>query len=119
MVNFIVDYIDVLIECDANFEKPTFELISILVKPRFQREEMDGVERKQCQVDLADELVERLLKLWYEMCPRVEYVQKVISPWLASYSRPPDNPSRSVELVELKKWVTEYVKKDAVGCWCW
>jgi hypothetical protein len=107
-VQVTVDYMHVLIECDANFEKPTFEVISIFVKPQSQREELDRDKRKQCQVDLADNLVGEtsqalvrdVSRCWVRAQSHLALASKLFKTSRQSKS--------SVELAELKKRVTEY-----------
>ncbi|CAM6117592.1 unnamed protein product [Calypogeia fissa] len=104
-MTFTVEYMNVLIEVNAKEDIPTFDAISIFVKPKFRKEALDRNERKQFQVNLADDLVEILLGLWDDICGGVEYVQRVVWPWPVSQSRPTDGQNKNVEVAQVKKWV--------------
>ncbi|CAM6129533.1 unnamed protein product [Calypogeia fissa] len=81
-VTFNVDFMNVLIKVNANQGSPTFDDISIFVMPLLEkRDHLEGNDRRQRQVDLANDLVEILLKLWHEICPGVEYLHRVVWPW--------------------------------------
>ncbi|CAM6083561.1 unnamed protein product [Calypogeia fissa] len=119
-ITFSVDYMSVLIEVRVDQGSPTFDDISIFVKPLWKKDDLDGRERKQRQVDLAKELVEVLLaKVWDKVCPGVEYVERVVWPWPACQPRP-KVPERNLEVVEVKKLVAEHgVEKKMqilIGC---
>ncbi|CAM6126719.1 unnamed protein product [Calypogeia fissa] len=100
-----IDYMYVLIQVDASEQMPTFREISFFVKPKFKNEVLDPHERKQRQVDLADNLVELLLGLWDDICGGVEYVRKVVWPWPSSQSRPEYIVDRNVDVAEVKRFV--------------
>ncbi|CAM6117610.1 unnamed protein product [Calypogeia fissa] len=104
-MTFTAEYMNVLIEVNAKEDIPTFDVISIFVKPKFRNEELDRNERKQCQVNLADGLVEILLGLWDGICGGVEYVHRVVWPWPVSQFKATDKQSRNVEVAEVEKWV--------------
>ncbi|CAM6117654.1 unnamed protein product [Calypogeia fissa] len=102
-MTFTVEYMHVLIEVDAKEDIPTFDEISIFVKPKFSKEEVHHMERKQHQVNLADNLVNVLLELWDDICGGVQYSHKVVWPWPVSQSRPAYKNSRNVEVAQVKK----------------
>jgi hypothetical protein len=110
-MTFLKDYMHVMISVDAHLDKPTFEEISIFVKPSLETDGLDDIQRKQFQVDLADDLMERLLELWTKYCPGVEYVTKVVWPWPAFGSRPENMEDRNLDVEKIKK----YVQKHGMG----
>jgi hypothetical protein len=107
-MTFVKDYMNVMIEVDADVDKSTFEEISIFVKPSFNRDVLAAAQRRQCQVDLADAYVERLLELWSLHCPGVQYATKVVWPWPAAGSRPRDLVDRNRDVEEVKQWVEKH-----------
>ncbi|CAM6117556.1 unnamed protein product [Calypogeia fissa] len=104
-MTFTVDYMAVLIEADATEDIPTFHEVSIFVKPKLRKDDLDAHERKQRQVDLANDLVDVLLGLWDDICGGVQYVRKVVWPWPSSQSKPDYILDRNVEVGKLKKLV--------------
>ncbi|CAM6126676.1 unnamed protein product [Calypogeia fissa] len=101
-MTFAVDYMNVHITVDAKEDIPTFDEISIFVKP-ISIDKWSGDRRKQRQVDLANDLLQILLGLWDRVCPTVEYLCRVVWPWPASQPRPRDKQGRNVEVAEVKK----------------
>ncbi|CAM6117562.1 unnamed protein product [Calypogeia fissa] len=100
-----IDYMYVLIKVDASEQMPTFHEISFFVKPKFKNEALDPHQRKQRQVDLADNLVELLLGLWDDICGGVEYVRKIVWPWPSFQFRPEYIVDRNVDVAKVKRLV--------------
>ncbi|CAM6117646.1 unnamed protein product [Calypogeia fissa] len=101
-MTFAVDYMNVHITVDAKEDIPTFDEISIFVKP-ISIDKWSGDRRKQRQVDLANDLLQILLGLWDRVCPRVQYLCRVVWPWPASQPRPRDKQGRNMEVAKVKK----------------
>ncbi|CAM6084130.1 unnamed protein product [Calypogeia fissa] len=107
--SFSVDYMHVLIEVSVDQGSPTFDDISIFVKPLWKKDDLDGQERKQRQVDLAKELVEILLtNVWVKVCPGVEYLERVVWPWPACQPRPKVVHGTNLDVAEVKRWIEEH-----------
>ncbi|CAM6123077.1 unnamed protein product [Calypogeia fissa] len=106
---FSVDYMHVLIEVSVDQGSPTFDDISIFVKPLWKEDDLDGQERKQRQVELAKELVEILLtNVWVKVCPGVEYLERVVWPWPACQPRPKVVHGTNLDVAEVKRWIEEH-----------